>query len=179
MSWLRASMDGSRPSRLYAIRVADMRWRRGCHVTWTYTRGACHWQPDRRAVFVAVGAAQAYLVAHDQLHDQLGFLAIQLTWVALVPAGLLVVWLSRHLATQPRTAVLASALAGFLGGIGCILADVLLQAVRQNYPYESYPGIMPAFVLVSILSVLAAGPLLGGVVGVVGPALRTTRSRPA
>lgn len=130
-------------------------------------------------LFVTVGAAQAYLVAHDQLHDQLGFLVTQLTWVVIVPSGLLVVWLSRRLARQPRTAVLASALAGFLGGVGCFLANVLLQAVRQDHLYESYPGIMPAFVLVSILAVLAAGPLLGGVVGVFGPALRATRSKRA
>lgn len=124
-------------------------------------------------LFVVVGGAQAYLVAHDQLHGQLGLLAIQLTWVVLVPAGLLVVWLSRRLASQPRNAVLASALAGLLGGIGCIFANVLLQAVRQDHLSESYPGIMPAFVLVSILAVLAAGPLLGGVVGSLGSALRT------
>jgi hypothetical protein len=130
-------------------------------------------------LFVVVGGAQAYLVAHNQLHDQLGFLATQLTWVVLVPAGLLMVWLSRRLATQPRTAVLASALAGLLGGVGCIFANVLLQAVRQDHLYESYPGIMPAFVLVSILSVLAAGPILGGAVGVVGPAVLTVRSNSA
>lgn len=130
-------------------------------------------------LFVAVGGAQAYLVAHDQLHDQLGFLATQLTWVVLIPAGLLAVWPSRLLAAQPRTAVLASALAGFLGDVGCIIANVLLQAVRPDHLYESYPGIIPVFVLVSILSVLAAGPLLGGVVGVFGPALRTPGSQSA
>jgi hypothetical protein len=129
-------------------------------------------------LIVAVGGTQAYLVAHDQLHDQLGFLATQLSWVVLVLAGLIVVWLSRRLATQPRTAVLASALAGLLGAIGCIIANVPLQAVRQDHLSESYPGIIPAFVLVSILAVLAAGPLLGGVVGVFGSALRTAQSTP-
>lgn len=128
---------------------------------------------------VVVGVAQAYLVAHDQLHDQLGFLAMQLTWVVLVPAGLLMVWLSRRPATQPRNALLASALAGFLGGVGCIIANVLMPAARHEHLDESYPGIMPAFVLVSILSVLAAGPLLGVVVGIIGPALGIPRSKRA
>ncbi|MBA3825145.1 MAG: hypothetical protein H0X24_14765 [Ktedonobacterales bacterium] len=130
-------------------------------------------------LFVAAGVAQAYLITHDQLHDQLGFLATQLTWVVFVPGVLLVAWLSRRLASQPRHAVLASALAGFIGSVGCIIANVLLQTVRQDHLNESYPGIMPAFLLVSFLSVLAAGPLLGGVVGAFAPTLRTSQSKTA
>jgi spore maturation protein SpmA len=128
-------------------------------------------------LFIAVGGIQSYLVTHDQLHDQLGFLAIQMTWIVLIPASLLIAWLSRRLAAQPRSALLASVLAGFLGGIGCIIANALLQAVRQDHLNESYPGIMPAFLLTSFLLVLALGPLLGGIVGVFGPLLRTSQPK--
>jgi uncharacterized membrane protein YeaQ/YmgE (transglycosylase-associated protein family) len=130
-------------------------------------------------LFVAVGILQAYLVTQDRLHDQFGFLAMQLTWIILVPAGVLLVWLGRRLAAQPHRAgavLLASAL---LGGVGCIVANVLLQITRQGHPLESYPGLMPAFVLVSVLSVFVAGPLLGVVLGISGPALSTLRSRTA
>jgi hypothetical protein len=133
-------------------------------------------------LFVAVGIAQAYLVAHDQLHDQLGYLAMQLTWVVLIPTGLLIIWLDRHLAKQLpgiSARVLASALAGFLGGVGCIIANVPLQAIQHEHLNESYPGVMPAFVLVSFLAMLVAGPLLGVMLGICGSAVSTLRSRTA
>jgi hypothetical protein len=126
-------------------------------------------------LFVAVGVFQASLVAQHQL----SFLALQLTWIILVPAGLLLIWLGHHLATLAlRASAVASAgaLAGLLGGAGCVFANILLQITRRQHPLESYPGLIPAFVAVSVLSVLAAGILLGAACGISGSLLGAARA---
>jgi hypothetical protein len=118
-------------------------------------------------LFVAVGMLQASFVAWHQLT----LFVLQLTWIELIPAGLFVVWFGHRLAArgQPISAIIpASALAGFLGGAGCVMANIFLQVARREHPLESYPGLMPAFVAVSLVSVLAAGPLLGAALGLGG-----------
>jgi hypothetical protein len=132
-------------------------------------------------LFVAVGAFQAYLVAHDWLHGRPGFLALQLTWVVAIPVGLLLLRLGRRLAARARgvgTVARAGALAGLVGSAGCVLANVLLQVTRQGHPLESYPGVMPAFLPPSILGVLLAGTLLGMALGLGGALLGSRRAAP-
>jgi hypothetical protein len=131
-------------------------------------------------LYVAVGVVQAYLVAQDRLHDQLGWLALQLTWAVAIPVGALLLWLGRRLARHAIAAVArAGAVAGLLGGIGCVLANAMLQATWREHWAESYPGIMPAFVPVSIIAVLAAGVVLGAVLGVAGRAPGARRAKMA
>jgi hypothetical protein len=133
-------------------------------------------------LFVAVGAFQAYLVAQDWLHGQPGFLALQLTWAAAIPAGVLLAQLGRLLTVRtPGAGVIAraGALAGLLGSAGCVLANVLLQVVWRAHRQESYPGIMPAFVPESIVAVIAASALAGLVLSLGGMALVARRAHTA
>jgi hypothetical protein len=132
-------------------------------------------------LFVAVGAFQAYLVAHDWLHGQPGFLALQLTWIVDIPAGLLLLRLGRHLAARARgvgAIARAEALAGLMGSSGCVLANAVLQMTRREHPLQSYQGVMPAFVPESILAVLLAGALVGVALGLGSTLLGSWRAEP-
>jgi hypothetical protein len=58
-------------------------------------------------------------------NDRLGYRALQLSWVVLVAAGLVIVWLGRRLPAQPHragTALLTSALTACLGGVASVAA---------------------------------------------------------
>lgn len=126
-------------------------------------------------IFVAAGAFQAYLVRQDRLHGALGFLALQLTWAMVIPAGFVVLYMGRRLAARARSAGVvarAGALAGLMGSTGCVLANALLQWTWRAHRMESYPGVMPAFVPESIVAVLMAGTLLGLALGLSGMARR-------
>ena len=129
-------------------------------------------------LFVAVGAIQGYLVAEDRLHDQPGFLALQLTWVVIIPVGLLLLRLGHRAGARAHgvgAVARAGALAGLVGSAGCVMANVLLQVARQEHPLESYPGVIPAFVPQSIVVVLLAGTLLGMALGLGGALLGSWR----
>lgn len=131
-------------------------------------------------ILFCVGVVQAVVVALDQLHGAFGTVVAVLFWPGFVLAMVPLVLLGQNLGDggiRGWAALRAGALAGFVAGLGYLIADVLILLAMRQRPLSSNPAVVPSFTLAPFVALLVVASLAGALLSLVGARVARSRRR--